>query len=169
MERWLRSADRRRSCHRLIIFWLSARKKSPTSAWRRSMSLTKKTLQRLKPAYRLPGEAAGVAEAAAEAAEAVEVAAAVGGGAAVAGLAAVVGLAPVVGLAAAAAVAVSRGDLAVSARRPHFSLSGAGACNGGVWLSKAQTRRPTLIRRPFVSGGYVLCGAGLLSGNSRQN
>ena len=85
----------------------STRKKSPTSAWGRSTSSTRRLPEHPGSANKLPGravgaaEAAGAAEAVAEAAEAAEAAAAAGA-------------------AGAAAAAVRRGEFAASARFEHF-------------------------------------------------
>ncbi len=88
---------RRRRPLDLVIRSRSARKKSPTSAWRRSMCSTRKTRRRRRTACRSPGVVAAVAVAVAGA----EVAAAVA-----------VAVAAVV----AAAVAALRGALAASAK-----------------------------------------------------
>src|SRR6516165_7728506 len=86
---------------------LSLRKKSPTSAWGHSMSLTGKTPERPDLAKGLP-EAADAA--AAGAAEAVAGAAAAGAAAAEAA-------------AAEAAAAVCRGEFAASARPEHVPIT----------------------------------------------
>ena|SRR6266567_308999 len=99
--------NRRQTLHR-VSNGRSVKKKSPTSAWRRSMSSTRRTPQRPRRASRKRAAAAVVA---AEAAEVVEVA-----GAAEA-------VAAVVVVVAAAAAAVCRGDLAGFARLDGFLIT----------------------------------------------
>ena len=99
----------------------SVKRKSLTSVWRRSMSSTRRTPQRLKAVFNWRAAAAAVE--AAEAAEAAEVAEA----AVVAGDAA-----------AAAAVAVCRGELAASAKPERFPITLTNAGHHG----RARYNRP---------------------------
>jgi len=138
----------------LVRCLLSARRNSPTSAWRPSMSSTRKAPRRCNPPHKLPGEAAGAAGA-----EAAAAAPAVPVGHAVAVVAPPCGLV-VAGAAAVAAAAVCRGAVAAGAEREHFPimLTGAGpehpSCAGGGRLPR---RYASSARFPkFVIRGGML-------------
>ncbi len=107
------------------------RKKSPTSAWRRSISSTRKASERRGQRYNWPGQevaaadtAAAVPEAAdAAAGTAAEVVAEVVAEAAAEVAAAGAAAAVAAGAAGAGAAAACRGEVAASARRQQFSMT----------------------------------------------
>ncbi len=136
--RWRAAHPQRPRCrHRIcrggthrVTESLSVRRRSPTSAWARSMFSTRKTPARPASAKRLP-ELAEAAEAAADA-EAAEVAAEAAAAAEAAQAAEVAE--------AAAAAAVCRGELAAGARRGHLPITLTDAGRHGRASARGQGR-----------------------------
>src|SRR3984885_12355926 len=106
---------------------VSTRRKSPTSAWRRSISSTKKTPETPSRAYKSLFEAAGAAAAAATAFEPAGLAFAAAEAAAlafaVAALAAAAAAAAAAGAGVGAAAAACHGEVAPSARLERLAIT----------------------------------------------
>jgi hypothetical protein len=129
---------RRRGIPRWVTQSLSVRKKSPTSAWGRSTSSTRRTPEHPGSASRLPGAVEAVEAAAAEDADAVEPADA-----------AVV--------AAEAAAAVRGGSAVADVRLKDFSTSLSKLGTSWRGLTRLTASRPVVLRNgdPAVRSGSV--------------